>query len=150
MNPISFGPEMSCHSLPLGCLWQYCPHSHMEGLLFCLSVPTNTPRGQLLLPPLPPWRVTRLPFCHCKYPLRGMTYFVLCSYLKVYLSTLWGWVNCSIYIVKAIGNFQVAFRLCFKASPSAKPFIWKLVLFTCRFWFICMWIKLISIWKASH
>ena len=23
------------------------------------------------------------------------------------------------------------FRLCFKASPSAKPFIWKFVLFTC-------------------
>ena len=31
-----------------------------------------------------------------------------------------------------IGDFRVAFRLCFKASPSAKPFIWKLVLFTCK------------------
>ena len=30
------------------------------------------------------------------------------------------------------GDFRVAFRLCFKASPSAKPFIWKLVLFTCK------------------
>ena len=30
------------------------------------------------------------------------------------------------------GNFQVAFRLCFKASPSVKPLIWKLVLFTCK------------------
>ena len=49
-----------------------------------------------------------------------------------------------------IGNFRVAFRLCFKASPSVKPFIWKLVLFTRKFWFIYMWIKLISIWKASH
>ena len=24
-----------------------------------------------------------------------------------------------------IGDFQVAFHLCFKASPSVKPFIWK-------------------------
>ena len=32
-----------------------------------------------------------------------------------------------------IDDFRVAFRLCFiKASPSAKPFIWKLVLFTCK------------------
>ena len=50
----------------------------------------------------------------------------------------------------AIGDFWVTFRLCFKASPGAKPFIWKLVLFTCKFWFIYIWIKLISIWKASH
>ena len=31
-----------------------------------------------------------------------------------------------------IGKFWVAFHLCFKASPSVKPFIWKLVLFTCK------------------
>ena len=49
-----------------------------------------------------------------------------------------------------IGDFRVVFRLCFKVSPSAKPFIWKLVLFTCKWTEICMWIKLISIWKASH
>ena len=54
------------------------------------------------------------------------------------------------YSYPTIGNFWVAFPLCFKASPSAKPFMWKLVLFTCRFWFIYMWIKLISIWKALH
>ena len=35
-----------------------------------------------------------------------------------------------------IGDFRVAFHLCFKASPSAKPFIIKLVLFTPKFWFI--------------
>ena len=29
-----------------------------------------------------------------------------------------------------IGDFWVAFSLCFKASPSAKPFMWKSVLFT--------------------
>ena len=29
-----------------------------------------------------------------------------------------------------IGDFPVAFYLCFKARPSAKPFIWELVLFT--------------------
>ena len=45
---------------------------------------------------------------------------------------------------------RIAFRLCFKASPSAKPFIWKLVLFTCKWTKICTWIKLISIWNASH
>ena len=49
-----------------------------------------------------------------------------------------------------IGNFRVAFCLCFKVSPSVKPFIWKLVLFTCKWTNICMWIELISIWKASH
>ena len=49
-----------------------------------------------------------------------------------------------------IGDFWVAFCLCFRAGPSAKPFIWKSVLFTCKFWFIYMWIKLISIWKALH
>ena len=38
----------------------------------------------------------------------------------------------------AIAHFQVAFRLCFKANPSTKPFIWKLVLFTFKFWFIYM------------
>ena len=49
-----------------------------------------------------------------------------------------------------IGDFRVAFRLCFKASPSAKPFTWKLILFTCKRTKICVWIKLISLWKASH
>ena len=48
----------------------------------------------------------------------------------------------------SIGDFPVAFRLCFKASPCAKPFIWKLVLFTCKSWFIYMWTKLIFIWEA--
>ena len=48
-----------------------------------------------------------------------------------------------------IGDFRVAFRLCFKASPSAKPFTWKLV-FTCKWTKIYVWINLISIWKASH
>ena len=47
-------------------------------------------------------------------------------------------------------NFQVAFCLCFRASPGAKPFKWKLVLFTRKFWFIYLWINLISISKASH
>ena len=27
---------------------------------------------------------------------------------------------------RSIGDFRVSFRLCFKVSPSAKPFIWKL------------------------
>ena len=35
---------------------------------------------------------------------------------------------------------DMPFASCFKASPSAKPFIWKLVLFTRKFWFIYMWI----------
>ena len=33
---------------------------------------------------------------------------------------------------RQIGDFRVAFRLSFKASLSAKPFTWKLVLFTCK------------------
>ena len=37
-----------------------------------------------------------------------------------------------------ITHFRVAFRLCFKVSPSAKPFIRKFVLFPCKFWFIYM------------
>ena len=36
------------------------------------------------------------------------------------------------YSYPTIDDFRVAFRLCFKASPDAKPFIWKLVLFTCK------------------
>ena len=35
-----------------------------------------------------------------------------------------------------VWDFRVAFCLCFKASPSSKPFIWKLVLVTCKCWFI--------------
>ena len=54
------------------------------------------------------------------------------------------------HIVITIGDLRVVFRLCFKASPNAKPFIWKLVLFTCKWTKIGVWIKLISIWKASH
>ena len=30
----------------------------------------------------------------------------------------------------SVAHFRVAFRLCFKASPGAKAFIWKFVLFT--------------------
>ena len=55
-----------------------------------------------------------------------------------------------LFVLLVIGDFRVAFRLCFKASPSAKPFIWKLVKFTCKWTTVCVWIKLISIWKASH
>ena len=57
---------------------------------------------------------------------------------------------CYVTLFNLIGNFRVAFRLCFKANPSAKPFIWKLVLFTCKSTTICVRIKLISMWKASH
>ena len=46
-----------------------------------------------------------------------------------------------------IGDFRVVFCLCFKGSLSAKHYIWKLVLLTCKW---SVWIQLISIWKASH
>ena len=46
--------------------------------------------------------------------------------------------------------FPSCLSLCFKASPSAKPFIWKLILFTCKWTNICMWIKLIFKSKALH
>ena len=49
-----------------------------------------------------------------------------------------------------IGDLRVAFRFCFKASPSAKSFIWKLVLFTCKWTELHIWIKLICISKALH
>ena len=50
-----------------------------------------------------------------------------------------------------IHNFGVTFHLCFKVSPSAKPFIWKLVFFHTQIcWFIYMWIKVISIWKPLY
>ena len=34
------------------------------------------------------------------------------------------------------GDFRVVFYLCFKASPGVKPFIWKFVLFSYKFWLI--------------
>ena len=49
------------------------------------------------------------------------------------------------FCTHTIGDFRVAFCLCFKVSPCAKPFIWKFVLFTRKFWFIYMRIKLVSI-----
>ena len=55
----------------------------------------------------------------------------------------------TVYIVLHEGMPQVnsPCRLCFKVrlNPSL-----KLVLFTCKWTKICVWIKLISIWKASH
>ena len=36
-----------------------------------------------------------------------------------------------------MGDFRVAFHFCFKESPGATPFIWKLVLFTCKWTKIC-------------
>ena len=35
-------------------------------------------------------------------------------------------INVFAKMVYLLGDFRVAFRLCFKASPSAKPLIWKL------------------------
>ena len=34
--------------------------------------------------------------------------------------------------VASIGHFRVPLCLCFKASPSAKPFLWKWLWFTCK------------------
>ena len=42
----------------------------------------------------------------------------------------------------------VAFCLCFKASPSAKPFAWKFVLFTCKWTKICASPKVIFVWNS--
>ena len=46
--------------------------------------------------------------------------------------------------------FRVVFRLCFKGRLSVTSFIRKLVLFTCKWTELCMWIKLILIfmWKT--
>ena len=47
-----------------------------------------------------------------------------------------------------IGNFWVTSVS--KQVLLRSLFIWKLVLFTCKWTKICEWIKLISIWKDSH
>ena len=38
-------------------------------------------------------------------------------------------------LIRTNSSLPSALHLCFKASPSAKPFISKPVLFTCKFWF---------------
>ena len=53
------------------------------------------------------------------------------------------------WITHSITDFWVDFHLSFKANPSAKPLMWRLVLFTCKVWFIYMWIKLMFTWKGS-
>ena len=40
-------------------------------------------------------------------------------------------------------HLRVVLCLCFKARPTVKPFIWTLVLFTCKWTKICVWINLI-------
>ena len=78
--------------------------------------------------------------------LIGQIVFRVCMFAVVLLS-----VSTAITLLQGRqGDFRVAFCLCFKASPSAKHFIRKLVLFTCKWTKIFVWIKLISIWKASH
>ena len=49
-----------------------------------------------------------------------------------------------------IGDFLVAVCLCFETSPGADPFTWKLVLFTCKWTNIFMWIKRVSIRKTLY
>ena len=55
------------------------------------------------------------------------------------------WLHLKKYVISKLPSTSVS-----EVSPSVKPFIWKLVLFTCKFWFIYMWMKLISIRKALH
>ena len=50
---------------------------------------------------------------------------------------------------KPIGDFRVDFRLFFKARPCAKSFIWNLLFFTHKCWFIYTWINSFSVWKIS-
>ena len=38
--------------------------------------------------------------------------------------------NEHLFQINLIDDFQVTFRVCLKASPGAKPFIWIFVLFT--------------------
>ena len=80
-------------------------------------------------------------FLPCARSLDNMKTMFLEWWLKVGSTVqIWNWSFAS--------DFWVAFGLCFKASPSAKSFIRKLILFTCKFGFIYMWIKLIFIWKV--
>ena len=86
-------------------------------------------------------------------PVELSIYLFIYLFIKILL--LWNYlVLCMVcevdyfYCTNLITHFQVVFRLCFKVSPCAKPFTWKLVLFTCKWTKLCMWIKLIFIWKA--
>ena len=46
-------------------------------------------------------------------------------YIALEMAPLFCLVN--LFKTKPTAHFRVAFRLCFKTSPSAKPFIWKLL-----------------------
>ena len=51
---------------------------------------------------------------------------------------------------RQIGDFRVAFRLSFKASLSAEHFIWKVVLFTCKWTNITGRDFLLPVWWAYN
>ena len=83
-------------------------------------------------------RMSTLKFRLCSIgPNRvGLVELVGFVYVFYWESTVSGWFSWSTFSTHSepgrIGDFRVAFCLCFKASPSTKPFIWKLVLFTCK------------------
>ena len=96
---------------------------------------------------------------HNTIPLHIYTFHDLClkHFLTYYVEPSHNNERCnkfrcyiSSWYMMTIGNFRVVFCLCFKASPSAKPFIWKLVLFTCKWTKICVWIKLIFILEIRY
>ena len=72
------------------------------------------------------------------FSLRALR-FLLCSFYLSYYARIGSWEFYLNYPqINEVGKFdhkenthsvkgdiRVAFRLCFKASPSAKPFIWK-------------------------
>ena len=104
------------------------------------------------------WRNTLQMFLGIKLPYfgRGPVFIVKCSV------ELW-YLNRSIFFssvplnsapranpVNAIGDFWVAFRLCFKETPGANPFYMEMSFIHLWMNQNCLWIKLISIWKASH
>ena len=52
------------------------------------------------------------------------------------------------YLMKQYAISELPFSPVSKRGLVRKPFIWNLVLFTCKFWFIYMWIKLTYTWKG--
>ena len=72
-------------------------------------------------------------------PVTWPKVYMISCVLALFLPLLYFITFLETYV--SIGDFGVAFRLCFKASPSAKPLILKLVLSTCKWTKICVWRK---------
>ena len=83
-----------------------------------------------------------------RYLLYHVLNFLLCTRFRFINQSKLKWLGLDWLVLIWVGDFWVTLCLCFKGSPSAKPFMGQLVLFTRKWTTICMWIKLIFTWKA--